>query len=72
MWAQLCCLKNTYLTRLECLPHKFLKLIIGNFATELLLQLSQPNEHLLVGQTVQWASQTIHASSKRKIRIRES
>lgn len=60
------------LSRLECLPDEVLDFaFVRHGVAELALHLLQPNEHLLVSQSVQWTSKAVHASCERQVRIRE-
>lgn len=57
------------LPALECLPDKVFECVLGEIVAELLLDLLDEKQHLLVGQAVKGTGETVHASSKRKIRV---
>ena len=60
------------LTRVEGIPEGLLDLISsGVLGTDLLLELDDPAEDLLVGETVEGSSETAHGSREGKIGIRE-
>jgi len=60
-----------HLARLEGLPDEILHLVVGQVCADLFHQLGDEDEHLLVGQAVQRARQTVHPASEGEIRIRE-
>lgn len=52
------------LARFQCLPDEVLDLVFVSVVSEFSAQLLQPNEYFLVGQTVQWSSETVQTGSK--------
>jgi len=60
------------LTSVESIPKGLLDLIrSGVSGADLLLELNDPTQDLLVGETVERTSQTAHTGSEREIRIRQ-
>lgn len=60
------------LARLESVGNVLLDVILGPVLTVLLLEFEDEAQALLVCETVQGASKTVHACGKRKIRVGES
>jgi hypothetical protein len=60
------------LARLESVGNVLLNVILGPILTVLLLEFKDEAQALLVCETVQRTSETVHTSGKRKIRIGES
>ena len=61
-----------HLSALEGVPDEFLELLIAGVVADLLAELLQPDEHLLVGETVQRSGQTVHTGGEGEVGIRES
>lgn len=60
------------LAGLESGPDVVLDLLVGRFFTDLVLHLAEPDENLLVGETVKRASKTTEGGTIGKERIRQS
>lgn len=64
--------QQTNLSGLQSFVDELLELFLGGVLADILLQLQQPNEHLLVGQTVKWSSKTVKTGGERQVGIAES
>lgn len=57
------------LPALEGAPDELLKLVVGGVVADLFAELLQPDEHFLIGETVERSGQTVHASGEGQVRI---
>lgn len=57
--------------RLESVPEVVGDLLVARVVTDVLLELKRPVEHLLVGETVERASETVEGSGVREVGVRE-
>jgi len=51
-------------------PDEVVEFFVGNvLATEIFSELGEPDEHFLVGETVEWAGETVHGGREREVWI---
>jgi len=55
---------------LESVPDEIVELLVANvLAAQVLSELSEPDEHLLVGETVEWTGEAVHGGGKGQVWI---